>query len=342
MKRLRFVLLFVLIVISYSESFAQSPKVELYSVFDLKVNVTIRAIEAVNDSTLWFSASGGTYGYTNDGGKHWKIDSMKIESTTPDFRSLAVLNDSTVLLLNAGSPAFIMKSTNRGKKWRSVYENHLKEIFFDAMKFSDEKNGFALADPIDGQFQILATNDGGDHWQMNKNLPSAFMGEACFASSNSSLSITKNSLWIGTGASYNRVLSFGNESRHWSSSTALVQCCGSLQGIFSLDFYDDQNGIVVGGDYSRKNKMDSTAAITHDGGKTWKIVSSGILPMGSCVKFQPASSAKTIFVACLPGIYFSDDGGENWKKLKDENGKEINDSYYVLDFSPSGKIVWLA
>jgi len=342
MIRVSILILLVSLFLFSKSASPQQTNVHRYQVYDLKTNNSIRAIEALNDSTLWFSASGGIYGFTQDGGQHWKIDSMKIESLTPDFRSLAVLNEQTVLLLNAGSPAFIMKSTDRGKVWKTVYKNDSKEIFFDAMKFSDGTSGYALADPIEGQFQILATNDSGDHWDMMRNLPAAFMGEACFASSNSGIDITHNTIWIGSGVSYNRVLSFGNESGHWSSTTALVQCCGPLQGIFSLDFYDDQNGIVVGGDYSRKSKTDSTAAITKDGGQSWKIISSGVLPFGSCVKFQPASNAKTIFIACLPGIYFSNDAGESWKKLDDESGKEINDSYFVLDFSPSGKTLWLA
>ena len=329
---------------SFSEfSYAQlGLEVSSYSEFDLKIQTNIRAIDVVNDSTVWFSGSSGVFGFTNNGGKKWSTDTLKIDTLIPDWRLLSALNDSIVILLNAGSPAFVMKSMDWGRTWKKVYENYSKEIFFDAMKFSNGKNGFALGDPMDGQFQILETHDAGDHWATLKNLPSAFMGEACFASSNSSFDFERNVLWIGTGGSYNRVLSVYDGSRNWSSSTALVQCCGRLKGIFSMDFFDDKIGIVVGGDYDKKQKTDSTACVTYDGGKNWKVVGSGQLPFGSCVQFQPGSHGKTILVACLPGIYFSTDAGINWFKLKDEKGKEIAGSYFTFQFSPSGKTAWFA
>jgi hypothetical protein len=45
---------------------------------------------------------------------------------------------------------------------------------------------------------------------------------------------------------------------------------------------------------------------------------------------------------CLPGIYFSEDGGLHWMKLKNEDGKEFSGSFFTFRFSPSGKVAWLA
>ncbi|MBK6523321.1 MAG: hypothetical protein IPG08_13935 [Sphingobacteriaceae bacterium] len=60
--------------------------------------LSIRALEVVSDITVWFAANRGVWGYTEDAGKTWHIDSLKVDSVYPQFRSIAVLNDSTVLL----------------------------------------------------------------------------------------------------------------------------------------------------------------------------------------------------------------------------------------------------
>ena len=130
--------------------------------FKLPVSVSIRAIQCINDYTLWFSGSKGVFGYTQDGGKTFIVDSLRTDTNIFDFRSLAVLNDTTILLINAGSPARIFKSTDKGKTWRTVYSNNSDDIFFDGLRFANEKFGYALADPIGGCFQILKTTDGGE------------------------------------------------------------------------------------------------------------------------------------------------------------------------------------
>ena len=91
--------------------------------FKLPVSVSIRAIQCINDYTLWFSGSKGVFGYTQDGGKTFIVDSLRTDTNIFDFRSLAVLNDTTILLINAGSPARIFKSTDKGKTWRTVYSD---------------------------------------------------------------------------------------------------------------------------------------------------------------------------------------------------------------------------
>ena len=96
-------------------------------------HISIRALEVLNDSTIWFAANHGVWGYSDNNGTTFHIDSLKADSVYPEFRSIAILNDSTVLLLSIGSPACLFKTSNKGKTWRLVYSNQQKDIFFDSM-----------------------------------------------------------------------------------------------------------------------------------------------------------------------------------------------------------------
>src|ERR1700722_15737855 len=99
------------------------------SYFHTLPNIHIRALKALSETTAWFASSRGVWGYTEDAGKTWHIDSIKADTSYPQFRSIVVLNDSTVLLLSIASPAYLFKTTNKGKTWKLVYKNTGKDIF---------------------------------------------------------------------------------------------------------------------------------------------------------------------------------------------------------------------
>lgn len=95
----------------------------------LPVSTSIRAIEVLNDSSVWFAGSNGCFGYTEDNGRTWHIDSFAIAGWKPDFRSMSCISRDTILLLNAGSPARLLKSADSGQNWSIVYSDDRKEIF---------------------------------------------------------------------------------------------------------------------------------------------------------------------------------------------------------------------
>jgi photosystem II stability/assembly factor-like uncharacterized protein len=324
---------------------AQSLSVNSFRQFDLSVNTSIRAMEVLNDSVVWFAGSHGIYGFTGNAGKTWTIDSIKTDSLTPEFRSIAVLNDHTELVLNTGSPAYIRKSDDMGVTWRVVYKNDEDDIFFDVLKFSDEMNGIAVSDPVGKCFQIIVTHDGGETWQpvLCSAITPALNGEVCFASSNTSLDVSGKLAWLGTGGLHSRVLASQDGGNHWKTIEAPIEEGKELTGIFSIDFYDGYTGIIAGGDYNDKSSKILTVAITRDAGETWKkIDEDDSPPFVSCVQYQPNSNGGVIMACCLPGIYFTEDGGLHWRKLKNEKGKEFTESFFTFRFSPSGKAAWFA
>jgi photosystem II stability/assembly factor-like uncharacterized protein len=292
-----------------------------------------------------FAGSEGCYGYTEDGGKHWQIDSIKVAGLKPDFRAMAVTGAQTIFLLNAGSPAYLLKSSDRGKTWKTVYSNESKEIFFDALKFWDEKNGIAAGDPINGCFTVLITADGGESWKQIPcdQLPDALTGEACFAASNSCIAIVQKNTWIATGGTQSRVLYSGDKGETWEAIATSIVHGEQLTGIFSIDFYDHQHGIIAGGNYEQPQINRNTKAISSDGGKNWQLAADGAAPgFGSCVQYQPFSNAKTVLIAARPGIYISKDEGRHWEEINDADGNRVFDNFNVLQFSPTGKVAWCA
>ena len=306
--------------------------------FSTLPHISIRAIEAKSDRKMWFAANHGIWGYTEDGGESWHLDSIKADTIYPEFRSMAVLNDSTALLLSISSPAYLFKTTNKGRSWKQVYKNTHKDIFFDSMKFLDEEQGVAVGDPIDGCFQIITTQDGGTTWKQTdcSNIPKAAEGEALFASSNTNINISYQSISFVTGGSKARLFSSLDDGKHFDDvfNTPITHG-GKLSGIFSFQFLSEEVGIIAGGNYERTDSTITGLAITRDGGQTWKELKSQRPFFGSCVQFQ---SGNTLFVTGHDGTFIG--SGTKINEVKDESGHSLK--FNTLRISPSKKAVWLA
>ena len=111
---------------------------------------------------------------------------------------------------------------------------------------------------------------------------------------------------------------------------------GKMTGIFTMDFLDENNGIIFGGDWENQESNTANKAITQDGGKTWELLTDGQGPgYRSCVQYVPNTKGKGIVAVGIPGISISSNGGLTWK--------EINQTYfYTIRFAPAGKVAWLA
>jgi hypothetical protein len=102
----------------------------------------------------------------------------------------------------------------------------------------------------------------------------------------------------------------------------------SSAGIFSIAFKDGRNGVVVGGDYKKEGEARDNAAITRDGGRTWKLAT-GPLPGGfrSAVAYAPGAS---ILVTAGPsGSDYSLEGGASWTPIGGAG-------FHAISFARSG------
>jgi photosystem II stability/assembly factor-like uncharacterized protein len=248
-----------------------------------------------------------------------------------DFRDVEAFGESTAYLLSAGpgGDSRIYKTTDGGKTWATQWQNPDPAGFFDALAFWDEKTGLALGDPVKGRFQLVATDDGGAHWNPipAKDLPSALPDEGAFAASGTCLIVRgeKDAWFVTGGAKVARVFHSTDRGRTWTATETPVKAGIASAGIFSIAFRDKEHGMIVGGDYRKADGTDATAAVTTDGGKTWKLIASP-LPYRSAVAW-----AKDRWVVVgTSGSSVSLDGGKTWKDLDRE-------SYNAVAFAPSGE-----
>jgi photosystem II stability/assembly factor-like uncharacterized protein len=247
-----------------------------WTVHPTSVDANLRGIELVvhrSGTIIWATGSKGTIVRSTDSGTTWEPVHIA-GGENLDFRGVRTFDGKTVYVMSSGEgeQSRIYKSVDSGATWKVQYSDKRKAFFLDALQCSDDAHCFALSDPVDEKFLLLATTDG-EHWKelQPQQMPAALAREGAFAASNSSLLLFgKSELYFGTGGPAARVFHSTDLGQTWTVSDTPVLSGKASQGIFSIVRAGDVL-VAVGGDYSEPNRAEKTAAYSPDKGKTWHL-----------------------------------------------------------------------
>lgn len=327
MIRISFLFLMVAALLSCADNTApEFTAVETSSVF--RDSISIRAIEVVNDTTVWFAGNKGKIGVIE--GETPKLATVSYQDSLLAFRSIARTSDA-VFILSIANPAVLYKIGVEGTQptfVEDVYKEDHPKVFYDSMAFWDDKEGIAMGDPTDGCLSVIITRDGGDSWTKISCdlLPATEEGEAAFAASDTNIALYGDSAWLVSGGKRARVFRTTDRGQSWEVFETPIVEGKEMTGIYSVAFADANNGIIYGGNWEDKEDNGGNKAVTKDGGKTWNLISDNAGPgYRSCVAYVPNTKGKGIVAVGSPGLSYSNDGGESWLELSEQG-------YYSIQF----------
>jgi photosystem II stability/assembly factor-like uncharacterized protein len=252
--------------------------------------------------------------------------------------------EAYLLAAGPGEQSRIYKTVDAGKNWTLQFTNYDPKGFYDCMGFWDRDHGIALGDPIDGQFELLMTEDGGAHWSevAGPYRPHSLAEEGAFAASGTCLAVNGgNEVRFVTGGNAARVFRSVNRGMTWSAADVPVSHQGASAGIFSIAFGSDTYAVVSGGDYQRPEQSGATLAYTEDGGITWTPLLIQPQPYFSAVTLDPRNPRRLLAVGSAHAAYTDDIQSAKWLAYWDMN---LNAVAYLapgqaLAVGPKGMIV---
>ncbi|WP_422860267.1 WD40/YVTN/BNR-like repeat-containing protein [Flagellimonas sp. S174] len=280
-------------------------------------SVSIRAIEFLDSKTLAFAGSGGMYGTLDVSSGKIRTATMEFEGNLPEFRAVAHTS-SDFFMLSVANPALLFK-TGEGGEMELVYKELGESVFYDAMTFWSDKEGIAIGDGMDGCMAIIITRDGGENWKKVacENLPKLEGDVGAYAASNTNIKTKGDKTWVIT--SKEQMLYSADKGQSWEVIPTPIQLIAPYHGLYSIDFYDENVGFAIGGDFSAPNVNTYNKIMTLNGGKDWELVADGVRPgYKSCVQYVLNSKGKGLVAVGFTGIDYSKNGGKNWNLLSDE------------------------
>jgi photosystem II stability/assembly factor-like uncharacterized protein len=295
---------------------------------------SIRGLSVVDDQVVWVSGSNGRVGRSLDGGRTWKW-MVVTDFEKRDFRDIEAFDKDTAIIMAIAEPANILKTTDGGNTWKTVYENKTTGMFLDAMEFFNNKSGAVIGDPINGKFFIARTYDKGDTWKESSidKVAAADSGEACFASSGTNIRklYKENFCFISGGRKAHYLISGYFEPLPVTQGTSSTGA-NSIAVWNPEDKNTNQFLVVVGGDYANDTVKTNNCFSSTNAGKTWTAPAEPPHGYRSCVEFI---NQKQLITCGTPGVDVSTDSGRNWKLISKE-------SFHVCRKAKKGSAVFLA
>jgi photosystem II stability/assembly factor-like uncharacterized protein len=294
---------------------------------------SLRGLHVIDADVAWASGSGGTVLRTTDANESWTFCTVP-GAEAIDFRDIHAWDRDRALILSAGLPAQIYRTDDGGATWLQTYNNETPGVFFNAVSFWDDQRGIAVGDPIDGRFLIIRTDDGGRTWSdlPLESRPRALAGEANFAASGTCMTVRgKDTVWFGTGGPAARVFRSTDGGSTWTVAETPIRSGRPSQGVFSLFFRNERDGIAVGGDYLDELNPAQTAAVTRDGGKTWIAAETPPSGFRECVVAVSSARPRVLIAVGPSGTDLSEDGGLTWRPF----GEGL---FHAVGFSADGTL----
>ncbi len=255
-----------------------------------------------------------------NGGGNWQRVSLGNDFAGYQASMAEPLNHDTVFVpvfSTTGKRTQLLVSYDGGKSWQSVLSGASNSSFFNVVHFFDNSKGVVQGDPVNGDFEIYVTNDGGQTWTRvdGANIPDAWNGEYGIVG-----------YYYGNS---DKIWFFTNKGRVFYSSdfghTWTVQNLVTTQDMGDNDtkpdyvsikgaVRNDGTGVLVENYYQNTN-TDTTLHvfyfISNDGGQTWTQFTLNGHVGNQGIAFDPATNN---FVSIGYGITISADG-QNWQDL---------------------------
>ncbi|MEV5737983.1 oxidoreductase [Streptomyces sp. NPDC052292] len=281
--------------------------------------VRFRGLAAVDRRTAWLAGTGGTVLRTGDGGASWRNVSPP-GAADLQFRDVEAFDGrrAVVLAIGEGEASRVYRTEDGGSTWTESFRNTDPKAFYDCLAFFDHRHGLAMGDPVDGRFRILSTSDGGRSWRVlpSAGMPAALDGEAGFAASGQCLvTAGPKDVWLATGGGARaRVLHSADRGLTWTATDTPVPAGDPARGVFALAFRDRAHGLAVGGDYRPDQPSPRAAAVTGDGGRTWRPAATPPPAYRSGAAWLPHSRGTALAVGPT-GTDLTTDGGRTWRPV---------------------------
>jgi len=269
----------------------------------------IKYMHAVNSDVVWATASdersGGVtiqeFTKTINGGATWTPGTINNCAGLEPAMIFALSKDTAYVPMfkqTGSKPQGIYVTKNGGTSWtqQATASFSDKASFPNVVHFFNKNDGFCMGDPIDGEYEIYTTADGGNTWTLvpPANIPDPLTGDYGVVGFYSAVG---DKAWFGTNQGL--IYRSSNKGLQWEvSSTGL----GEVQ--VDVEFKDALHGLAM--DKSKTGAMSETS----DGGITWTLVkSTGYYGSGD---FCYVPGTENTWVSAGLGTYYSFDGGHSW------------------------------
>ncbi len=240
------------------------------------------AVDAVSGSVAW--AGGISVVRTVDGGGTWE----PVPAPANYVSAICALDDMTCVIGDwAGS---LYRTADGGAHWDLVAT--AAGSFINAVCFFDALHGWAVGDPVGGEWVILESSDGGATWAQSPTAPPAGPGHGLWGSAS----------WIGS-----TIGAFGTNQwvlwRTTDGGLTWTQVTTEVRQVAGLVL--DQSGIgLIGGD------LDALGRST-DSGATWNLVPSPTLDRLLAFSWV-ADTSEVWGMTSQRGHFHSSNAGVDW------------------------------
>ena len=337
-----------------------------FDIEDSHTTASLRGIHNVGGGVAWASGTNGTVLRTEDGGYLWQTCNIPPGAEKLDFRGVQAFDENTAIVMSSGpgDQSRLYKTTDGCQTWNLLFTNPDKEGFWDALLFTTSKTGFLLGDPVPSddekklKFAYFQTLDGGVSWNAFHHGPKAYQAppahddDAVFAASNSSLLVNGIAPSFVTGGSKPSFISGSGPGgiicncnpkppadAIYFVTSSLPLASGKSAGGFSVAT-NQQHRVVVGGDYTKPNQSQGTAAYSSQ--LAWQPAQNPPHGYRSSVAYD---AQQKVWITVGPnGTDISRDDGKNWTALKssgyDPSDADKNWNALSLPFvvGPHGRI----
>lgn len=285
---------------------------------EIPTTEALRGLSVSDPQIVWAGGTHGTYLVTRDGGLTWRARTIP-GAEELDFRGVKSFGmEAFLLAAGEGDKSRIYHSSFMGLHWELQFVNREPKGFFDCMAFFDRRHGIVVGDPVEGKFQVLRTNNGGESWQYSDpgKMPAAIAGEGAFAASNTCLTTHgRSNAWFVTGGAAARIFRSTDGGKSWKVSEAPKEMPHgeASAGLFSVAFFDGRSGVIAGGDYKHPETTGANIAVSADGGQSWHLATKDDSPVPYISAITYLKRSECLVSVGPSASAYSADGLKSWE-----------------------------